>query len=74
MNNAKNSKDGTAGNQSLVWHWIRMAYGRSCHALWLRLPKPIAMYSQIGAHALGWGGYWANMTWMPNAKHIDRHE
>jgi hypothetical protein len=51
----------------LVRHWLRMVYGRICHAVWLRLPESIAMQSRLGSHLLAWAGYWANMTWsMPN--------
>lgn len=57
---------------SVLRHWLRMGYGRICHAIWLRLPDSIAMHSRLGSHALAWGGYWANMTWsMPNAKSPD---
>lgn len=58
----QSNSDALSVPRLIVRHWLRMVYGRICHAIWLRLPDSIAMHSRLGSHLLAWAGYWANAT------------
>lgn len=39
---------------------LRLAYGRLCCFIWLRMPDEIAFESGLGDHLLGWAGFWTH--------------